>query len=95
MEIHAKEIEGAAKFCDEHVEALTKLRTEQAPLLVARVHGRREERGYVRMLAVEAQKLFGKTALGHRSLARVASVALAKKVTDVQVRKWCDSLSWK
>jgi hypothetical protein len=92
-DIHASQIEEAATFCDEHVEAFSKINTAEAPLRVNRIHGNREARGYVRMLAAEARKLFGKAALGNRTLARVASVALAKKVSETQVRKWCHSLN--
>ncbi len=90
-DFHTRGIEEAAKFCDEHVDVFIKLKASQAPTVVKRDHGNNEARGYVRMLAVEARDLFGKTAL-YRTLAKVASVALKKKITDNQVRKWCDSL---
>ena len=59
-------------------------------MVVERIHGNQEARAYVRMLAVEARRLFGKT--HRRTLATVSSVALMKKITDVHVRKWCASL---
>jgi hypothetical protein len=88
---HIKEIEGSADFCDRITDAFGKVKAVQAPLVVRRSHGNLRARGYVRMLAIEARKLFGKPAL-YRTLATVASVALMKRITDVQVRKWCDSL---
>jgi hypothetical protein len=88
---HIRHIEDAAKLCDENADVFGKLKAAEAQMVVERVHGNREERAYVRMLAVEARKLFGKPAL-YRTLATVASVALMKRVTDVQVRKWCASL---
>jgi len=90
---HIKEIEIAANFCDIVADEFTKLKTAQTPLVVKRNYGELQARGYIRMLAVEARKIFGKAALGNRTLAKVASVALKKNITDVQVRKWCASLS--
>lgn len=90
-DIHADGIKDAVEFCEENIATLSQLKAAQAPLVVGRNHGKREERGYVRMLAPEMQRLFGMKA-PWRSLARVASVALMKTVTDVQARKWCDTL---
>ena len=39
------------------------------------------------MLATETRQLFGTPFYG--SLAKVASVALSKDITLIQVRKWC------
>jgi hypothetical protein len=87
---YIKQIEKAANYCDTYAALLTNLKVAQAPLVIERNYGNQEARGYVRMLAVETRKLFGMTA--RRTLARVASVALMKEVTNIQVRKWCDSL---
>jgi hypothetical protein len=92
-DIHCKDIERAAAFCDEIIDTLKKLRALSAPVIVKRDVGNREARGYVRMLAVETRKLFGKGVLGNRHLAKVASVVLKKNITEFQVRKWCDRLS--
>jgi hypothetical protein len=88
-DIHAEQIKRAAEFCDENIAMLSKLKAAQAPLVVRRDHGNQEARGYVRMLAVETQNLFGRS--GYRTLATVTSVALTEDVTSTQVRKWCDS----
>src|SRR5262249_5359925 len=88
-DIHANRIEGAANFCDEIVDAIAYLKAVN-PLIVKRDHGNLQARGYVRMLATEAHKLFGKRAL-YRTLARVASVAMEKEVDHEQVKKWCVS----
>ena len=47
---YARQAEDAAEFCDEIVEAFTKLKAAEAPLVVDRDYGNREARGYVRML---------------------------------------------
>jgi hypothetical protein len=87
---HVECIEAAAKFCDENAAEFEKLKSAEAPLIVKRDHGNRDARGYVRMLAVEARRLFGMR--GDRTLATAASVALAKRISHTQVRKWCTSL---
>jgi hypothetical protein len=87
---HFKNIEGAADFCDETANILTQVKAAQAPLVVKRNYGNRHARGYVRMLAVEARRLFGR--IGYRTIATVASTALAKEISATQVRKWCASL---
>jgi len=84
--IYANNIEEAAKFFDEIEAALVKLKAAEAPLVVSKDYGNRDTRGYVRMLATETRKLFGKTLT--RSLARTTSVALMKEVSPTQVRKW-------
>jgi hypothetical protein len=89
-DIHASEVEKAAAFCDEIVETFLKLEAFDSPSLVKRNYGNQLARGYVRTLAVETQSLFGKRL--YRTLATVASVALNKKISAVQVRKWCASL---
>ena len=83
---HFKNIEEAADFCDEMAKTLTEIKGAQAPLIVKRNYGNRQARGYVRMLAAEARRLFGR--VGYRTIATVASVALGKKVTPTQVRNW-------
>src|SRR5262245_244504 len=88
--IHHDNIERAAKFYDEIAGALIKVKTAEAPLVVSKDYGNRDTRGYVRMLATETRKLFGKTLT--RSLARTASVALMKDVSPNQVRKWTERL---
>jgi hypothetical protein len=87
---HTNTIESAAKFYDEIAGALTKLKDIEAPLVVSKDYGNRGARGYVRMLATETRKLFGTTLI--RTLATTASVALSKKVTPTQVRKWTERL---
>jgi hypothetical protein len=89
--IHASQIEDAAAFCDEVVEELLQIQRAEAAAIVERDHGRKKERGYIRLLAVEVSNLYGKFS-PDRTLARVASVALMKEITGAQVRKWCDSL---
>ena len=87
-DIYANDIEDAAIFFDEIEAALVELKAAEAPLIVGRVHGNREARGYVRLLAEETRKLFGSPLYG--SLAKVASIALGKEVSLLQARKWCD-----
>ena len=87
---HHDNIEKAAKFYDEIAGALIKVKTAEAPLVISKDYGNRDTRGYVRMLAIETRKLFGKTLT--RSLARTASVALMKEVSPNQVRKWTERL---
>jgi hypothetical protein len=82
-QIHANQIEDAAKFCDEIADALAKFKEMEAPLVVGRDFGSNEARGYVRMLAVEMRNLFGQLLAG--TLAKVASVALGEVVTATQV----------
>jgi hypothetical protein len=86
-DMHIQEIEEAAKFCDENVEAFTELKAATAPLVVDRIYGNRQARGYVRMLAIETRSLFGQLLAG--TLATVASVALMRDITITQVRNWC------
>jgi hypothetical protein len=86
-DMHIREIEEAAKFCDENVEAFTELKAAEAPLVVDRIYGNRQARGYVRMLAIETRGFFGQLLAG--TLATVASVALMRDVTITQVRNWC------
>jgi hypothetical protein len=87
---HIDNIEEAAKFYDEIAGALIKVKTAEAPLVISKDYGNRDTRGYVRMLATEIRKLFGRTFT--RSLARTASVALMKEVSPNQVRKWTERL---
>jgi hypothetical protein len=87
---HHDSIEKAAKFFDEIAGALSRVKTAEAPLVISKDFGNRDTRGYVRMLATETRKLFGKTLT--RSLARTASVALMKEVSPNQVRKWTERL---
>src|SRR5262249_42199691 len=89
-DIYANNIEEAAKFFEEIEAALVKLKAAEAPLVISKNYGNRDTRGYVRMLAAETRRLFGKTLT--RSLARIASVALMKEVSPNQVRKWTQSL---
>jgi hypothetical protein len=89
-DIYANNIEEAAKFFEEIEAALVKLKAAEAPLVVIKDYGNRDARGYVRMLATETRKLFGKTLI--RSLATTASVALMKEVSPNQVRKWTERL---
>jgi hypothetical protein len=84
--IHTNQIEDAAEFCDEIIEAYTKLRNAEAPLVIKRDFGSNEARGYVRMLAVEMRHLFGRLLGG--TLAKVASVALMTDITEGQVHNW-------
>jgi hypothetical protein len=88
---YTAQIEHVAIFCDTVTGLFTRLKAVQTPLVVKRNYGSRQARGYVRMLAIEARKLFAKPAL-YRTLATVASVALMKEIAATQVRKWCDSL---
>jgi hypothetical protein len=87
---HIDNIEDAAKFYDEIAEALIKVKTAEAPLVISKDYGNRHARGYIRMLATETRRLFGTTLT--RSLARTASVALMKEVGPNQVRKWAERL---
>jgi hypothetical protein len=87
---HHDNIEKAAKFYDEIAVALIKVKTAEVPLVISKDYGNRDTRGYVRMLATETRKLFGKTLI--RSLATTASVALRKEVSPNQVRKWTERL---
>jgi hypothetical protein len=86
IEIHARQIEDAAEFCDEIVSVYAKFKDAEAPLVVERDFGSNETRGYVRMLAVETRNLFGQLLAG--TLAKVASVATGKEVTPAQVHNW-------
>jgi hypothetical protein len=89
-DIYANKIEEGAKFFDEIEAALVKLKTAEAPLMISKSYGNGDIRGYVRVLATETRKLFGKTFI--RSLARTASVALLKEVNPDRVRKWTERL---
>ena len=76
---YTAQIEHVAIFCDTVTGLFTRLKAVQTPLVVKRNYGSRQARGYVRMLAIEARKLFAKPAL-YRTLATVASVALMKEI---------------
>jgi hypothetical protein len=84
-DIHANQIEDAANFCDEIVEAIIELKAAD-PLIVDRDYGNREARGYVRLMSIEMHRLFGQLMAG--TLATVASVALEIEIADKQVRNW-------
>jgi hypothetical protein len=87
---HIRHIEDAADFCDANAAEFEKIKAAETPLIVDRARGNEQARGYVRMLAAEARRLFGR--VGYGTVATVASAALGEKITPAQVRKWCASL---